>query len=560
MAFIFIKNRSYYAFLILLLCLSLPRMTLSDLAIPMTLMSGYWSMMRQSVGVSAMHMQLLHDGKVLIFDRTDFGPSNLSLPNGRCRYNPNDNVLKVDCTAHSLLYDPTFNTIRPLTVQTDTWCSSGSLSPNGTLIQTGGYNDGEKKIRTFSPCPDGNCDWVELEQNLTERRWYASNQLLPDGRVIIVGGRNVYSYEFFPKSSGKEKSFLLRFLLETRDLKEENNLYPFLHLLPGGDLFIFANKRSILLDYVKNRVIKEFPVMPGLDKRNYPSSGSSVLLPMSLGGFGKIVAEVMICGGAPAKAFSLSDKMRIFVQASNTCGRLRATDADPEWAMERMPIPRVMGDMVLLPSGDVLIVNGATNGTAGWEDATNAVYNPLLYSPSQEPTRRFSVMRPAELPRMYHSAAILLPDGRVLVGGSNPHVKYNFTAFPYPTDLSLEAFYPPYLRPQNTIFRPSILSLEPNGFLVPYKQQIFVNFVIAMYRPSAQTSVALVAPSFTTHSVGMNQRMLFLQVAKVEHLSALAYKVTVFGPPTNNVAPPGYYMLFVLHGKIPSSSIWVKVH
>ncbi|KAI8025105.1 Aldehyde oxidase GLOX [Camellia lanceoleosa] len=57
-------------------------------------------------------------------------------------------------------------------------------------------------------------------------------------------------------------------------------------------------------------------------------------------------------------------------------------------------------------------------------------------------------MSPSTRPRMYHSSDVLLTDGRVLVGGSNPHPYYNFTGVQYPTDLSLEAYSPPYLRPE----------------------------------------------------------------------------------------------------------------
>ncbi|KAI3429129.1 uncharacterized protein J3R85_008543, partial [Psidium guajava] len=507
----------------------------TDLALP-TISSyggGRWSLLRPSIGISAMHMQVLPDGNVVIFDRTDFGPSNLSLPRGRCRHDPADVALKVDCTAHSLLYN------------------------------TGGYNDGERKVRTFAPCPrhrGNSCDWTELDESLTERRWYASNHILPDGRVIIVGGRNVFTYEFVPKTSAMEKSFHLKFLKETRDFREENNLYPFLHLLPDGNLFIFANRRSILFDYKKNWVIKEYRTIPGFDKRNYPSTGSSVLLPMRLAGGPEMpAAEVMICGGSPPGAFTKSDKLRVFVEASRSCGRLRVSDPDPEWTMEQMPMPRVMSDMLLLPNGHVLMINGATNGTAGWEDGRNAVYNPVLYLPdSPGPAGRFEVLTPARVPRMYHSAAVVVPDGRVLVGGSNPHSKYNFTAYPYPTDLSLEAFYPPYLNPKFTILRPSILSLEAVDQTVSYSQRFSVNFVVTMFRPRRGLSVALLAPPFTTHSFAMNQRHLWLGVLSVVRLSSFAYRITVAAPASATVAPPGYYMLFVVHAEVPSCGIWVR--
>lgn len=52
-------------------------------------------------------------------------------------------------------FTPGPNTVRPLTIETDTWCSSGAFLPDGTLMQTGGDFDGAFKIRYFKPCAPG---------------------------------------------------------------------------------------------------------------------------------------------------------------------------------------------------------------------------------------------------------------------------------------------------------------------------------------------------------------------------------------------------------------------
>ncbi|KAK2456679.1 aldehyde oxidase GLOX [Trifolium repens] len=117
----------------------------------------------------------------------DFGLSNLSLPNDRCRIDPNETVVKTDCSAHSVEYDVISNTFRPLFIQTDIWCSSGSVFPNSALIQTSGFRDGELTVRTFDPCLQ--CDWQEYRNSLAVKRWYSTNHILPDGRHIIVARR-----------------------------------------------------------------------------------------------------------------------------------------------------------------------------------------------------------------------------------------------------------------------------------------------------------------------------------------------------------------------------------
>ncbi|XP_059650394.1 aldehyde oxidase GLOX-like [Cornus florida] len=519
---------------------------------------GEWVLLHKSVGISAMHMQLMHDNKVVIFDRTDFGVSNLSLASGQCRHN--DAIISVDCSAHSLIYDLATNTYRPLTLQTDVWCSSGAVDPEGTLVQTGGFQTGDKRIRLFTPCKDGElCDWAELPQNLTVRRWYATNQILPDGRVIIVGGRAQFNYEFYPKKP--KELYKLPFLRETSDPFEENNLYPFVYLLPDGNVYIFANNRSISYDYVNHRIIKEFPVIPG-EKRSYPATGASVLLPIRLtgGNTRSPEVEVMICGGANGGAYLTAEKHRKFVEASKTCGRLKLTDPKPQWVMEEMPMPRVMPDMVLLPTGDIIIVNGASNGTAGWEDARGPVLNPLIYMPGEpDPGRRFSVQKPSTIPRMYHSTALLLPDGRVLVGGSNPHSGYNFSGVLFPTELSLEVFLPHYLGPQYDNLRPTIVSLDDLDKVATYGHKMALKVKLNMYRQDLGFSVAMIQPSFATHSIGMNQRLLFLDVVDVSKAEKDEYKVFVNAPASPNLAPPGYYMLFVVHSGIPGQSIWIKI-
>uniref|UniRef100_A0A7N0ZVY2 Glyoxal oxidase n=1 Tax=Kalanchoe fedtschenkoi TaxID=63787 RepID=A0A7N0ZVY2_KALFE len=522
--------------------------------------SGTWQTLHESIGISAMHMQLLPNSKVIMFDRTDFGPSNLTLPNHLCRFN--DERLPRDCTAHSVIYDVDSNAFRPLMLQTDTFCSSGSLDASGVLIQTGGYHSGERSVRIFHPSNNEDSDWEEIPLYLSDRRWYSSNQILPDGRVIVVGGRGVFTYEFFPKSDSGSGKFYLKFLRETFDYPEENNLYPFLHLLPDGNLFIFANNQSVSFDYNRNRVVREFPAIPE-DRRSYPCSGSSVLLPISLGagssGLSVFDAEVMICGGAPAGAYYSALRKKVYVAASRSCGRMRVTDPDPVWVMEKMPMPRVMSDMVLLPNGDVLMINGATNGTAGWELGRHPALKPVLYSPYEPPGQRFRILTGSGTARMYHSTAVLVPDGRVLVGGSNPHNKYDFGADPYPTELSLEAFAPPYMAEVYASVRPSILTVEAPEMTVEYGGVFAVNFMLSTYFFDAEVAVNLVAPSFATHALGMNQRMLVLELAGVLRVSPFAYRVMVFGPPTNSVAPPGYYMLFVVHFGVPSHGVWVKI-
>ncbi|OAY80431.1 Galactose oxidase [Ananas comosus] len=517
--------------------------------------AGRWDLLQGSIGVSAMHMQLLHNDRVIIFDRTDVGPSKLALAGGACRHDPNELDMKVDCTAHTAEYNVAANTFRPLTVLTDTWCSSGTVAPDGTLVQTGGFNDGDHNARTFRPCANAAaCDWTEHQNALAVRRWYATNQILPDGRAIIIGGTGQFNYEFYPKTNAADAAEIpLPFLAQTHD-PEENNLYPFVHLNIDGNLFIFANNRAILFDYVRNAVVRTYPEMPGGNPRNYPSTGSSVLLPLKPA---PTEAEVLVCGGAPTGSWVQASQHGNFLPALATCGRIKITDAAPAWAMETMPMPRVMGDMVLLPSGEVLIINGAGTGAAGWEIGHNPVLAPVLYHPDAAPGTRFAVQAQGTVPRLYHSTAVLLRDGRVLVGGSNPHERYVFTNVEYPTELSLEAFSPEYLDPAFAALRPQIISPL---LLINHGRPILLRFRVG--QPSANgVSVTMASPAFATHSFSMNQRLLILETMKPRAVGGVAgvYEVGRDGAATAMLAPPGYYMVFVVNNGIPSEGVWAQV-
>lgn len=518
---------------------------------------GRWNLLIENGGVSAMHMTVTYLNTVVMFDRTDFGASQLRLDKGRCRDDPQDQALTHDCSAHSFEYNVATNGIRPLMVFTDPWCSSGAFTANGTLVQVGGWRDGGKTIRYFVPCSNGGCDWDESRvAQLADYRWYASNQILPDNRIIVVGGIDVFNYEFVPKRPG-EGSYSLPFLSKTRTSAQvENNLYPFLHLCTDGNLFIFANRDSILLDYKNNVVVKTYPTMPGAGPRNYPSTGSSVMLPLSAAdGFKKV--EVLICGGSPDNGFA-SAVVRNYADALRSCGRMVITDPNPVWRLEEMPGPRTMGDMLILPNGEIIIINGAQKGVAGWDMATTPALSPLLYRSKAPLGARFFVLAPTGIARMYHSSASILPDGRVLVGGSNPHFGYVFSGTTYPTELRLESYSPYYLHSDYTFLRPQITLVSSTSISYGAVFQVIFS-VPAKLTPGRVVAVNIYAPSFTTHSNSMNQRLLTLMASTPVAVRNLpVYSLSVKAPPSAVVAPPGYYMLFVVNGGIPSVARWVR--
>ncbi|KAH9290738.1 hypothetical protein KI387_034855, partial [Taxus chinensis] len=129
----------------------------------------------------------------------------------------------------------------------------------------------------------------------------------------------------------------------------------------------------------------------------------------------------------------------MFVEELKSCGRMEITSQNPQWQMKDMPGLRVMNDMLILPIGEFLIIDDVKQGTVGWKYARESTLSPFLYRPAEALGNRFRVLAPKKIPRMYHSTANVLPDGQVLVGGSNSNFGYRFSGVAFPTELRMEA-------------------------------------------------------------------------------------------------------------------------
>jgi hypothetical protein len=515
---------------------------LSGLQLQVVEAQGTWEVIVNNAGIASMHTAVTRFNTAVLLDRTDIGPSQLPLPDGVCRTDPNDESSTYDCTAHSAVLDLGTNTIRPLFIQTDTWCSSGQFNADGTLVQTGGDNDGFSKIRTLDPCAgDGDCNWVETDVPLQNGRWYATNAQLPDGTQAVVGGRGISTVEYVP-ANGRGTTYIP--LISNANDAQNDNLYPYVHLLPNNQLFIFANQDSILYDWQSNTVATNLPTLGG-GPRNYPSAGSSVLLPLS--GFnGWTDTEVLICGGATYGAFLNPGAA---LPATQSCGRISPLDANPAWALENMPLQRNMGDMLLLPDRNVLIVNGAANGAQGWGNAQNPVLTPVLYNPNGAAGTRFQILGATDIPRVYHSTANVLPDASVLVAGSNTHQFYTLTGY-LPTELRIERFSPPYL---GNGAGPVIAN-------APAELEYGAAWTATINNGNAEfIDLNLLSAPYSTHSFAQGQRLLQLETTVPADVGGGSYTVDTTAPPSSVIAPSGYYMLFAVSDGIPSQAQWVHV-
>jgi hypothetical protein len=313
---------------------------------------------------------------------------------------------------------------------------------------------------------------------------------------------------------------------------DPNNLYPFLHILPSGRIFAGYYNEARLLDQVTFDTVTVLPNIPGsvtsfLAGRTYPMEGAAVLLPQSAPYTDPVT--VLACGGSN------------FGIALDNCASIQPEVANPVWTIERMPSQRVMPCIVALPDGTFLIVNGAHAGVAGFGLASDPNLSALLYDPTQPINQRISILNTTTIARMYHSEATLLPDGSVLISGSDPQTPG------LPEELRLEVYILPYL---NQGFRQPIVTIPVTDWAYGGQYQINVQL---FQGTTAGMRVSLIGATSSTHGNSMGGRTLF------PAFTCSGNTCTVTAPPNAFVSPPMWHQLFILDGPTPSHGVFIRI-
>lgn len=439
---------------------------------------------------------------------------------------------------------------RTMHVKTDVFCSGSIVLPDiaGRIINVGGWSlESTIGVRLYtpdgSPGVNGTNDWEENYEvlSLQRARWYPTAGILPNGSILVVGGETGANappqpnLEVLPKPAGGDTVVYLDFLNRT----DPYNLYPFVVVLPSANLFIGYYNEAKILDPVAFNTITELPNIPGavndfLAGRTYPLEGSAVPLPQFAPYTDPL--EILICGGSTIGAgIALDNCVTIAPEAPN-----------PKWTIERMPSRRVMPCIAPLPDGTFLILNGAQQGVAGFGLATDPNLGALLYDPSQAIGSRISILNETIVARMYHSEATLLPDGRVLVSGSDPRTNFPNGTVEFPEEFRIEVYVPPYLT--QGFARPTF-TLPVNDWA--YNGQYQITDVTLFQRSGLR--VSLVAATSSTHGNAMGARTIFPE------FSCDGATCTITAPPNSGVAPPGWHHLSILDGPTPSVSQWVRI-
>src|SRR5262245_1176023 len=200
-----------------------------------------------------------------------------------------------------------------------------------------------------------------------------------------------------------------------------------------------------------------------------------------------------------------------------------------------MSFARTYHTLTVLPDGDVLVTGGGTTTDA--VGVATAVLPAEIWSPV---TQTWTTVASMSAPRLYHSTALLMPDARVLVLGGG-----RFNGVNEPTDqLSAQYYWPPYLFNGP---RPSITSAPTT---------ITFGSAFTVQTPDAAriAAVTFIRLGSATHAINMDQRLVPL--AFIVGNGSLS----VQAPANGNLAPPGYYMLFILDTNgIPSVAAIVRI-
>ncbi|KAM3087039.1 hypothetical protein ACMFMG_001149 [Clarireedia jacksonii] len=536
-------------------CLSAPSVAAPGASpAPAAAQPGTFNIVGKS-GVPAMHAALMPNGRVMFLDKLE-NYTELTLPNGRY--------------AMSSEYDPSTNgEAVPLSYKTNAFCSGGTFLADGRVISVGGnapltwlddsIGDGFDAIRYLDrSATDASLNgqsWSEPGNKLASARWYATAQTMGDGTIFVASGslngldptvktNNNPTYEILSADAVSQgKNIPLDILVKNQPYY----MYPFVHLLNNGNLFIFASKASQLFDVGTNTIVKELPDLPG-DYRTYPNTGGSVLLPLSSAN--QWNPDIVICGGGAYQD--------ITSPTDPSCGRIQPLSANPTWEMDSMPEGRGMVEGTLLPDGTVVWLNGGDTGAQGFGLAKNPTLEALLYDSTKPKGQRFSTLASSTIPRLYHSVALLLLDGTLMVAGSNPVEMPKLlpdALDPYVTEFRVENYVPPYLQGDNANKRPTDVKLSSLDFKAD-GSTMTITFNCPAGAQAA--TVTLYHGGFVTHSVHMGHRMLHLDATGF-NAGQTSQTLTVTRPPNNNVAPPGPYVVYVLVDGIPAVGQFVTV-
>ena len=365
--------------------------------------------------------------KVMFWSRREWG-DNAPLPNptpGRPSLDPHECIPRI--------WDPENPTAKPVPSEdpllrggpeaVNLFCSGHTFLPDGKLLAVGGHLDdlrGSHKVRTYNPFTKRWAAEAPMGPPGKGGRWYPTAVTLPDGSVLVASGADQ------ERNTNTSLQVFRNGVWSSISAFNQIPLYPWLHVAPDGRVFLSGpskERKTQLLDPKTGQWEVVGDTFVGKD-REY---GSSVMYD---------VGKVLITGGGRPP--------------QDTAERIDLNQATPKWEPAgKMATGRRQHNATLLPDGTV-IVTGGTSGDGPphpFNDVTKPVKTAELWDPSQPEI--WTPLAEETFPRLYHSTAVLLPDGRVLSAGGGEYridtVEGQPENDPMHSHRNAQIFSPPYL-------------------------------------------------------------------------------------------------------------------
>ena len=399
------------------------------------------------------------------------------------------------------IWDPATGSFTRTTKPAEIFCAGQSFLADGRLLVAGGIYEGvvgwgNPDISIFN---SSSSSW-DRSTPMRRGRWYPTLTTLPSGDVLIISG-----FDEHGAIVGEPEVWSPAGLRGLSGATGTLPNYPRTFVAPNGKVF-YAGQRQ-LTRYLDPSGAGSWTTV---GKRLYGvrDYGGAVMYEQG---------KVLYAGGG---------------RTTNTAEIIDLNAPLPHWQWTgSMAFPRRQLNATVLPTGEVLATSGSS-GT-GFNDNALAVHAAEIWNPN---TGRWTILASNAVNRTYHSTSILLPDGRVLHAGGEGGAK----GLPRGAEL----FSPPYL----------FKGPRPTITTAPQQVGHGTSFTVTTADASNIAKVSLIGLGSTTHAFDTGQR--FLGLAFQRQTGAL----TITAPANGNIAPSGYYMLFVLTtDSVPSVAKIVKV-
>lgn len=279
----------------------------------------------------------------------------------------------------------------------DMFCGALVMLPDGRVLVNGGRNTTVRssifdwRVNTWTRTPDMN-----------DPRWYNTSVALPNGRVWTVSGSGGSgTAERWDEAIGWSRLTGINWNTVLAEPGYINIWHPLLSLAPDGRLIHFGPTDTMhwVSTDGSGAMSNTDTVVPG---SHYPKEGCWVMYDEG---------RILVAGGGANTTANASDtttgtSSTLAYTVDVRTGTPIVTPRNP------MTFARQFANCVVLPNGEVMVMGGNTSGLKFTD--TGSILTPEIWNPA---TGQWRSMANADVPRNYHSLALLLPDGRVMSGG-----------------------------------------------------------------------------------------------------------------------------------------------